>query len=61
MQVCQEMMHTIEEGMIHRDLAAPNVLVFAVDDDAANASRVLVDYLVKSADYGLTKDASAYY
>jgi hypothetical protein len=55
------MMHTIEEGMIHRDLAAPNVLVFAVDDDAANASRVLVDYLVKSADYGLTKDASAYY
>jgi serine/threonine protein kinase len=57
MQVCQGMIHMVEEGMIHRDLAARNVLVFAIDDDATNASRVLV----KIADYGLAKDASSYY
>jgi serine/threonine protein kinase len=57
MQVCQGMLHMVEEGMIHRDLAARNVLVFAIDDDAANASRVLV----KIADYGLAKDANSYY
>ncbi len=57
MQVCHGMIHMIEEGMMHRDLAVRNVLVFAIDDDAANASRVHV----KIADYGLAKDASTYY
>ena len=57
MQVCQGMIHMIVEGVVHRDLAVRNVLVFAIDDDAANASGVLV----KIADYGLAMDASTYF
>ena len=54
-QVCEGMVQIVEEGMMHRDLAARNVLVFALDP--ADASSVLV----KIADYGLAKDASACY
>ena len=57
MQVCQGMMHMAAEGVLHRDLAGRNVLVFAIDDDAVHASSVVV----KIADYGLAKEASGYY
>jgi len=55
MQVCEGMEQIAEEGLIHRNLALHNVLVFEFDCDNHRAVRV------KVADYGLTCDGMVYY
>eukprot|EP00191_Tetraselmis_sp_GSL018_P015227 CAMPEP_0177588188 /NCGR_PEP_ID=MMETSP0419_2-20121207/6089_1 /TAXON_ID=582737 /ORGANISM="Tetraselmis sp., Strain GSL018" /LENGTH=692 /DNA_ID=CAMNT_0019078363 /DNA_START=162 /DNA_END=2237 /DNA_ORIENTATION=+ len=55
MQVCEGMLKIAEEGLIHRDLALRNVLVFDFDPD--DPKRVAV----KVTDYGLTREAQYYY
>ena len=45
----------VEAGLIHRDLALRNVLVFALDPSDHKSVRV------KVADYGLTKKGTYYY
>jgi len=55
MEVCDGMLQLVEEGLIHRDLALRNVLVFGFDPDNAGATEV------KITDYGLTREGLCYY
>eukprot|EP00191_Tetraselmis_sp_GSL018_P002516 CAMPEP_0177607666 /NCGR_PEP_ID=MMETSP0419_2-20121207/18043_1 /TAXON_ID=582737 /ORGANISM="Tetraselmis sp., Strain GSL018" /LENGTH=621 /DNA_ID=CAMNT_0019102271 /DNA_START=825 /DNA_END=2690 /DNA_ORIENTATION=+ len=55
MQVCEAMEQMVEEGLIHRDLALRNVLVFSFDVAKPRAVRL------KVTDYGLTREGNYYY
>uniref|UniRef100_A0A061R3F0 C-src tyrosine kinase n=2 Tax=Tetraselmis sp. GSL018 TaxID=582737 RepID=A0A061R3F0_9CHLO len=55
MQVCEGMMQLVEEGLIHRDLALRNVLVFGFSPENYRAVHV------KVTDYGLTQEGLCYY
>uniref|UniRef100_A0A061RYZ2 Protein tyrosine kinase n=1 Tax=Tetraselmis sp. GSL018 TaxID=582737 RepID=A0A061RYZ2_9CHLO len=55
MQVCDGMLQLAEEGLIHRDLALRNVLVFSFDPENHRAVEVTI------SDYGLTRQGSCYY
>jgi serine/threonine protein kinase len=55
MQVCEGMRQLVEEGLIHRDLALRNVLVFRFHPTDPKAVRV------KVTDYGLSREGRYYY
>ena len=54
-QVCEGMEKVVETGLIHRDLALRNVLVFGLEPQDPRQVRV------KVADYGLTRSGAYYY